>query len=403
MNKQDFPIFSNHPDLIYLDNAATTQKPQIVIDTERRFYESDNANVHRGLYDLSEKATQAYEDARSLVAHYFKAKPAEIIFTSGTTAGLNQLAHSLALDVLEDEYCTVLSTVLEHHASILPWQQAVRRTGSRLELVGVTQDLSLDLDDLKSKLEKYTVKILALTHISNVTGTITPIKEIARIVRNISPKTLIIVDGAQSAAHIDLDLHDLDVDFYCCSGHKIYGPTGIGVTYGKSELLQKIDPGNYGGGVISKVERLESTWANPPAKFEAGTPNIAGAIALGEAIRFLGKIGIEKIKSHEQEVANYLFAKLSDISDIQVFSPQAELSRSGVISFNHSQIHAHDLAQLLADKGVCVRAGHHCNQILMREVLKVPATVRASIAMYNDYSDVDLLIEALTDAIGEMS
>lgn len=400
MNKEDFPILNFHNELVYLDSAATSQKPQVVIDSLTNFYTFENANVHRGLYSLSEQATAKYEEARIIVAKHFGASPEEIIFTSGTTAGLNYVSLSLITDLINaGEDNVLLTSKMEHHASMLPIQQASVKNNIKIDYLGLDDNYQLDLEELEEKLKQGNVRALALTHMSNVLGTITPIATVVKLVRLLSPETIIIVDGAQYAPHYQLDLHKLDVDFYALSGHKMLGPTGIGVLYGKSELLRKMNPAIVGGGMINKVDYLQSSWADIPAKHEAGTPNIAGAIALAEAIRYLQKIGMHKVVAHEEELTSYLIAKLISIEGVSILGPESSQDRGGVISFNVDKIHAHDIAQLLAERNIAVRAGHHCNQILLRDVLKTSATVRASIYLYNDYQDIDKLASALVESI----
>lgn len=400
MNKEDFPILNFHNELVYLDSAATSQKPQVVIDSLTNFYTFENANVHRGLYSLSEQATAKYEEARIIVAKHFGASPEEIIFTSGTTAGLNYVSLSLITDLINaGEDNVLLTSKMEHHASMLPIQQASVKNNIKIDYLGLDDNYQLDLEELEEKLKQGNVRALALTHMSNVLGTITPIATVVKLVRLLSPETIIIVDGAQYAPHYQLDLHKLDVDFYALSGHKMLGPTGIGVLYGKSELLRKMNPAIVGGGMINKVDYLQSSWADIPAKHEAGTPNIAGAIALAEAIRYLQKIGMHKVVAHEEELTSYLIAKLISIEGVSILGPESSQDRGGVVSFNVDKIHAHDIAQLLAERNIAVRAGHHCNQILLRDVLKTSATVRASIYLYNDYQDIDKLASALVESI----
>ncbi len=400
MNKEDFPILNFHNELVYLDSAATSQKPQVVIDSLTNFYTFENANVHRGLYSLSEQATAKYEEARIIVAKHFGASPEEIIFTSGTTAGLNYVSLSLIPDlIIAGEENVLLTSKMEHHASMLPIQQASVNNNIKIDYLGLDDNYQLDLEELEAKLKQGNVRALALTHMSNVLGTITPIATVVKLVRLLSPETIIIVDGAQYAPHYQLDLHKLDVDFYALSGHKMLGPTGIGVLYGKSELLRKMNPAIVGGGMINKVDYLQSSWADIPAKHEAGTPNIAGAIALAEAIRYLQKIGMHKVVAHEEELTSYLIAKLISIEGVSILGPESSQDRGGVVSFNVDKVHAHDIAQLLAERNIAVRAGHHCNQILLRDVLKTSATVRASIYLYNDYQDIDKLAATLVESI----
>jgi cysteine desulfurase / selenocysteine lyase len=389
--KSNFPIFDNHPDLVYLDNGATTQKPQSVIDAISNYYENSNANVHRGIYDLSEESTEIYEMSRDVVARFINAQSSkEVIFTGGTTDSINFVGYSWVWqNVFEGD--TMLTTQMEHHANIIIWQQIAKyRTGVKLEYVSVKSNFELDLVDLEKKLSELKPKLLAITHVSNVLGTINPIKEIVEIKNRVSPDTRIFVDGAQAIAHIPVDVQELGVDFYVFSGHKMYAPMGTGVLWAKQEILEKeMSPFRFGGGMIVNVERDDSEWAELPDKFEGGTPNVAGAVGMVEAIRFILSIGWDKIINHEQELTRYALEKLSQMDNIKVFGPEAVESRIGVISFEIQDIHPHDIASILAENGVAVRAGHHCAHILARECLKTMATTRASLGVYNTKEDVE--------------
>lgn len=389
MNKNDFPIFANHPELVYLDSAATSQKPQAVIDCLAHYYQYSNANIHRGIYKLAEEATTLYESSREIAALHFGVEPHEIVFTPGATAGLNFVAFGVFEKNINPKD-TMLVTEMEHHSNLLPWQQIAMRKKARIEAVNV-KEYKLDLTDLQQKLEKLQPKLLAFTHVSNSLGTVNPVGEIVKMTRELSPSTIIIVDGTQAAPHLKLDLKKLDVDFYAIAGHKMLGPTGIGILYGKKQLLESMDPMITGGGMIRKVELKSAEWAPIPEKLEAGTPNIADAIALGEAIRYLNKTGMDKIIRHEQELTAYTLAKLNDISKLKVLGPENLEDRSGVFSITIEGIHPHDIAQVLDEENIAIRAGHHCNQVLMREVLHIPATARISTYLYNDYKDIDRL------------
>lgn len=399
--KLDFPILKKYPALAFLDSAASSQKPQVVIDRIKRFYAEENANVHRGIYKLSETSTEEYEQARSIVQKFINAKSAkEIIFTSGTTDSVNLVSHSwIKSNVGKGD--TLLVSEMEHHSNFIPWQQeALNLDGVNFEVVKVTENYELDLYDLEKKLKEFKPKLFAITHISNVLGTINPIKNIVELKNRISPETKIFIDAAQSISHIPIDVQDLGIDFLAFSGHKIYGPTGIGVLWGReNELLENMEPFRYGGGMIRKVTTEESTWCELPEKFEAGTPNISGAIGLGEALKYVGSIGFSKIMHHETQITNYLINKFQNINSVKIFGPQTCDNRTGVVSFSIDGIHPHDIAQILANNDVAVRAGHHCAQVLMRNVLKVAATTRASIGLYNDEEDIDRLVEAITKAI----
>lgn len=393
MNKSDFPIFITYPELVYLDSAATSQKPRQVIDALSNFYETSNANVHRGIYALSEKATAGYEQARETVAKFIGAESREIVFTSGTTESLNMLAYSLPVDS-----GTILVGEMEHHSNILPWQQLALRKGLQLKYVGMGQDFRLDLQQLRQLLQENEVKILALTHMSNTMGTINPLEQIVPMVREIRPECMIVVDAAQSVPHFPVDVKKLDVDFLVFSGHKMLGPTGIGVLYGKAKHLEGMEPFMTGGGMISKVEREHSLWAEIPHKFEAGTPPIAEAFGLKAAIDYLNMVGQQALQEHETELTAYFLDAIKSASNLTFYGPDTAAERGAVFSFNINNIHPHDLAQVLDEETIAVRAGHHCNQILMREVLEIPATVRASLYLYNEKSDIDKLIMGLEKA-----
>lgn len=390
--QRDFPILDqivNDEPLVYLDNAATTQKPTQVLEAIAAYYEKDNANVHRGVHTLAERATAAYEAARERVCSFIHAASTkEVLFTRGTTTGLNWVAR-YAESVLQpgDE---VLISVMEHHSNIIPWQEACKKTGARL-IYAYLKDGMLDLADFRSKLTEKT-RFVALAHVSNVLGVVNPIKEIAELVHQAN--ALLVVDGAQSVPHMKIDVQDLDVDFFAFSGHKMLGPTGIGVLYGKEELLEQMSPVEFGGEMIDFVYEQEATWKELPWKFEAGTPNIVGAIGLAAAIDYLDKIGMETVHQYEQELIAYVFPKLQAVEGLTIYGSEDLAQRSGVISFNLAGLHPHDVATALDYEGVAVRAGHHCAQPLL-SYLGVAATVRASFYMYNTKADCDKLVEAL--------
>ena len=390
--QRDFPILDqivNDEPLVYLDNAATTQKPTQVLEAIAAYYAKDNANVHRGVHTLAERATAAYEAARERVCSFIHAASTkEVLFTRGTTTGLNWVAR-YAESVLQrgDE---VLISVMEHHSNIIPWQEACKKTGARL-IYAYLKEGMLDLADFRSKLTEKT-RFVALTHVSNVLGVVNPIKEIAELVHQAN--ALLVVDGAQSVPHMKIDVQDLDVDFFAFSGHKMLGPTGIGVLYGKEELLEQMSPVEFGGEMIDFVYEQEATWKELPWKFEAGTPNIAGAIGLAVAIDYLDKIGMETVHQYEQELIAYVFPKLQAVEGLTIYGSEDLTQRSGVISFNLAGLHPHDVATALDYEGVAVRAGHHCAQPLL-SYLGVAATVRASFYLYNTKADCDKLVEAL--------
>ncbi|MBY5010357.1 cysteine desulfurase [Streptococcus suis] len=389
---KDFPIldqFVNDEPLVYLDNAATTQKPQQVLDVLADYYQHDNANVHRGVHTLSERATARYEAARQTVADFIHAKSSkEILFTRGTTTSLNWVAQ-FAREILQPDDEVIIS-VQEHHSNIIPWQQACQQTGAQLRYVYL-QDGEIDVEHLKSLLSSKT-KFVSIAHISNVLGAIAPIKQIATLVHEVG--AYLVVDGAQSTPHIAIDVQDLDVDFFAFSGHKMLGPTGIGVLYGKEEILNQMFPVEFGGEMIDFVYEQSATWKELPWKFEAGTPNIAGAIGLAAAIDYLNQIGMDRVREHEEELITYLWPKLKAIPGLTIYGSQDVAKRTGLVAFNLDHLHPHDVATALDYEGVAVRAGHHCAQPLLK-YLQVPATVRASFYIYNTKADCDKLVEAL--------
>lgn len=390
--REDFPILNqkvNDEPLVYLDNAATTQKPLTVLSAINDFYQQDNANVHRGVHTLAERATADYEATREKVRAFINAQSTkEILFTRGTTTSLNWVAQ-FAGQILTpaDE---VIITIMEHHSNIVPWQEIAQRTGATLKFVYL-KDGALDWTDLNEKISTKT-KFVSVAHVSNVLGCINPIKEIAALAH--AHGAYVVVDGAQSVPHMAVDVQELDVDFFAFSGHKMMGPTGIGVLYGKEELLQRFEPVEFGGEMIDFVYESHSTWTELPWKFEAGTPNITGAIGLGAAIDYINSIGIENIQQHERELVEYLLPKLKEIPGLTLYGPAEPRQRAGVIAFNLQGLHPHDLATALDMEGIAVRAGHHCAQPLLHD-LKVAATARASFYLYNTKADCDKLIEAL--------
>ena len=394
--RADFPILKrkvNDQPLIYFDNAATTQKPQSVIESIQYFYENYNANVYRGVHTLSGEATTAYEEAREKIAHFIGAREKEeVIFTKGTTASLNHLAQILASKVETGD--EILLTYMEHHSNIIPWQQLAKRKKAKLVYVELTEDGKIDLIDFKNKLNERT-KIVSFTHVSNILGTINPVQKMTELAHK--KKAIVIVDGAQAVPHFKVNMQELNIDFYAFSGHKMIGPTGIGVLYGKKEWLTTLEPAEFGGEMIELVKEEESTWASLPNKFEAGTPNISGAIGLGAAIDYLEAIGMDNIKNYEDELFAYLYGKLIKMNGLKVYGPKDLTNHSGVISFNLEEIHPHDLATALDLEGISIRAGHHCSQLLMRQ-LSVVATSRISLYFYNTKEEVDQLIQALEQA-----
>lgn len=390
--RKDFPILDqivNDEPLVYLDNAATTQKPKAVLEAVNRYYQEDNANVHRGVHTLAERATASYEAARETVRRFINASSTkEVLFTRGTTTGLNWIGR-FAEEILE-EGDEVLISIMEHHSNILPWQEACRKTGAKL-VYAYLKDGDLDLEDFREKLTDRT-KFVSIAHASNVLGVINPVQEIAQLVHE--KGAIVVVDGAQSVPHMKIDVQKLDADFFVFSGHKMAGPTGIGVLYGKEQYLNQMSPVEFGGEMIDFVYEQSATWKELPWKFEAGTPNMAGAIGLAAAIDYLEAIGMDAIERHEQDLIAYVFPKLQAIEGLKIYGSQDLAKRSGVISFNLGDLHPHDLATALDYEGVAVRAGHHCAQPLI-QYLEVPATARASFYLYNTKEDCDKLVEAL--------
>lgn len=392
--RKDFPILFqevNDEPLVYLDNAATTQKPTQVLDVLRDYYEHDNANVHRGVHTLAERATADYENSREKVRAFINAKEtAEVLFTRGTTTGLNWLARSYG-DAFIKEGDEIVISYMEHHSNIIPWQQLVERTGAVLRYLPLTDQGFIDMTAAKDIINEKTA-IVSLAYVSNVLGVINPIKELAEMAH--ANNAVMIVDGAQAAPHMAVDVQALDADFFAFSGHKMCGPTGIGVLYGKRQWLEQMEPVEFGGEMIDFVNLFDSTWKELPWKFEAGTPNIAGAIALGAAVDYLNEIGMENIHRYEQELVDYVLPKLHEIDGITTYGPQDPKHHTGVIAFNLDGIHPHDVATALDMEGIAVRAGHHCAQPLMN-YLNLPATARASFYFYNTKEDADRLIEAI--------
>lgn len=389
--KEQFPILNQeingHP-LVYLDSTATAQKPIQVIEAIKHYYENDNANVHRGVHTLGSRATTQYEDAREKVRKFINARSsAEVIFNRGTTSALNIVAHGYGRKHVS-EGDEILLTEMEHHSNLIPWQQVAKVTGASLKYIPMEEDGTITLEKVKETVTDRT-KIVAITHVSNVLGTTNPIKEIAKIAHDHG--AIIVVDGAQGAPHLKVDVQDMDCDFYAFSGHKMGAPTGIGVLYGKRELLDEMDPVEFGGEMIDFVELYDSTFKEPPWKFEGGTPIIAGAIGLGAAIDFLEEVGLDKIAKHERKLTDYANEQLQEIDDLTIYGPE---NRSAITTFNLGKVHPHDVSTVLDAYGIAIRAGHHCAQPLMKW-LDVTATARASFYLYNTMDDVDRLVEGL--------
>ncbi|WP_252503950.1 cysteine desulfurase [Sporosarcina sp. Marseille-Q4943] len=392
--RKHFPILdqeiNGHP-LVYLDSAATSQKPRQVIEAISDYYLHDNANVHRGVHTLGNRATDHYEGAREKVRKFINAKSTEeIIFNRGTTTALNMVAQSYGrANVGEGD--EIVITHMEHHANIIPWQQLAKEKGAILKYVVLEEDGTLSLDKVRQTVTDRT-KIVSMMYVSNVLGTMNPIKEVTEIAH--AHGAVMVVDGAQAAPHMKLDVQNLDCDFLAFSGHKMCGPTGIGVLYGKKELLNEMEPVEFGGEMIDFVGLYESTWKELPWKFEGGTPIIAGAIGLGAAIDFLEEIGLDQIERHEHELAGYAMEKMSTIDGLTIYGPLDPEKRAGIVTFNLDNVHPHDLATVLDMNGIAVRAGHHCAQPLMKW-LECSATARASFYLYNTEEDVDRLVEGL--------
>lgn len=392
--RRDFPILKrtmHGKPLVYLDSAATAQKPVAVLDAMRRYYEVSNANVHRGVYELAEEATAAYESARQKVAGFIGATPEETIFTRNATEAINLVAYAWGYQNIR-EGDNIALTHLEHHSNLVPWQILAQRVGAGLAFVDLQPDGSLDLESLDLHLQTGRVKLVASTYISNVLGTITPVAEIAR--RAHAHGAVLLIDGAQAVPHIPIDVRSLDVDFLAFTGHKMLGPMGIGVLYGRRELLEEMPPFLGGGEMIRRVNLEESSWNELPWKFEAGTPSVGDAVGLGAAVDYLNAVGMDAIAEHDTQLARYAMDRLQAVEGLQVHGPER---RGAVVAFTLEGIHPHDLASLLDEQGIAVRAGHHCAQPL-HDRLGVPATTRASFYLYNDESEVDKLVAGIAAA-----
>ena len=393
--RRDFPVLDqtvHGKPLVYLDNAATSQKPASVIETIVRYYESYNSNVHRGIHALSVEATERYEAARRKIAAFVGAgSEQEIVFTKNSTEAINLVAHSWARKFLKpgDE---IIVTETEHHSNIVPWQQAALHTGATFRYLPLRDHAApFDLEGLGSLITDRT-KLVAITHMSNVLGTITPVDEVARIAHDAG--ALLLVDGSQAVPHMPVDVTALDVDFFAFTGHKMLGPTGIGVLYGRADLLDKMDPFLTGGDMISTVTMERSLWNALPYKFEAGTPNIAQAIGLGAAVDYLETLGMESVRAHERELTQYAIEKLNAVDGLTLYGPDDASNKGGVLAFNIGDIHPHDLGQVLDSEGIAIRAGHHCAQPLMA-ALGVGSTARASLYIYNVEEEIDSLVSAI--------
>jgi cysteine desulfurase/selenocysteine lyase len=395
-HKADFPLLATRPELHYLDSAATSQKPSAVLDAIRQYYENDNANPHRGAYDLSARATQRYLDARERVADFLGViDTSTLIFTRGTTEALNLVATSWGRTHLKKGE-EIIITGMEHHANFVPWQQLAIASHAKLRICELTPDGHIDIAKLTKLLGSKT-RVVAFSHVSNALGTINPVADIVELVQNKAPHAITVVDGAQAAPHMRVRIEELGVDFYAFSGHKMLGPMGIGGLVGKRALLEEMPPYQMGGDMIEFVGDDKTTWNVLPHKFEAGTPNVADAVGLAAACDYLDGIGMDKVRAHELELIASMMVRLAGVTGVRMYGPKELEQRSGVVSFTVDGIHPHDLSTVLDQGGVCIRAGHHCAQPLMRR-LNVPATARASVYVYNDTSDVDALIDGIERA-----
>ena len=401
--RKDFPIFErtvrDGKKLIYLDSGATSQKPISVIDAEMDFYRFHNAAVHRGAHQLAEEATDAYEGARSLVAAFIGASDDEVVFTKSATESLNLLAYAIGNAERGSRYFLqpgdeVVVTEMEHHANLIPWQQLCKRTGAILKWFSIDDEGRLDLSAIESVITSKT-KVVALTHQSNVLGTVNPLSAVVELAHSVG--AVVILDACQSIPHMAMDVVQLGIDFLAFSAHKALGPTGVGVLWGRSELLEELPPFLYGGSMIESVTMTDATWAPAPRKFEAGVPNMAQVVGLGAAVNYLSGIGMQAIHDHEVMLTMHLISGLQKISDVRIFGPTTNIMRGGTVSFACEGIHPHDLGQFLDSQGIAVRTGHHCAWPLNRK-LGVAATTRASVYLYNDMSDIDALLSGIVGA-----
>ena len=393
--REEFPILDqkiNGEDLIYLDNAASTQKPKAVINAIKDYYENDHSNVHRGVHTLSVRATEAYENARVKVTEFLNSpNNHQIIFTKGTTDSINLIATSITSLINEND--EILITAMEHHSNIVPWQELCKRTGAVLKIIPINENGEILIDDYKDMVSAKT-KLISVVHLSNTLGTINPIEDIIKIAK--SHDVITVIDGAQAAGHLPIDVQQLDCDFYLFSGHKIFGPTGIGVLYGKEEILNRIDPYQYGGEMILKVTFEETTYNSLPHKFEAGTPNIAGAVGIGASIDFINSLDRDLCHEYEMSLHDYALNQLEQIDGIRIIGKSSH--KSAIISFVIDGMHPHDIGTIINQKGIAVRTGHHCTMPLM-DFYEIPGTVRASFSIYNNHSEIDKLIDAIKLAI----
>ena len=401
--RKDFPIFErtirDGKRLVYLDSGATSQKPWAVINAESDFYSKHNAAVHRGAHQLAEEATDAYEGARAIVAEFLGAQDNEIIFTKSATESINAVAYAMGNAEPGNRFAltasdSIVVTEMEHHANLIPWQQLAKRTGAQLKWFKVNQDSRLDLSNIDQVITADT-KVVALTHQSNVLGTINPLDAIVKRAHEVG--AVVVLDACQSVPHMRVNVVELDVDFLAFSGHKSVGPTGVGILWGKSELLSELPPFLTGGSMVTAVTMESATWAEAPQKFEAGVPNMAQAVGLGAALNYLSNIGMDAIAEHERYLTGYALDKLLQIPGLRIVGPQDNVDRGAALSFTIKDIHPHDVGQYVDSQGIAVRTGHHCAWPLTK-IMNVPATTRASFYLYNDEQDVDALVEALLGA-----
>ena len=398
--RKDFPILKtlmNGKPLVYLDSAATSQKPRQVVNAVSKHYKRYNANIHRGIYKISEEATEAYVKSKETFAKFVNAGSyKEVVYCRNTTEAINLVALSLGEDTIK-EGDTILLTAMEHHSNIVPWKLLADRKKAKLEFAQLKDNAFVDMDDYKVKLES-NPKIVAFTHVSNVLGTINDAKEMTKLAHEHGAK--VVIDGAQSAPHMPVDIKDIGCDFYACSSHKMLGPSGVGVLYGKEELLDSMRPLYGGGDMIRSVTFEECTWNDLPWKFEAGTPNIEGAVGFGAAMKYLKKTGMHNIREHEKQITQYALKRLQEVGGVRMFGPaSADIDRkAGVIAFSIDGVHAHDTAQIFDSEGVAIRSGHHCAMPLVTQLLKEPAVARMSFYLYNNEADVDRAIEAIDRA-----
>ncbi|MGB7705785.1 MAG: cysteine desulfurase [Nitrososphaeraceae archaeon] len=395
--RNDFPIFKkkiNGKDLVYLDNASTTQKPYSVINSITDFYSNYNSNIHRAVYQLAEEATELYEQSRKKIANFINVCPEEIIFTRNTTESINLIAHSWARSNLKKDDVIAI-TEIEHHSNIVPWQILCQEIGTRLDYVGIDENGFLDVEYLIELISSRKIKLVSISHMSNVLGTIVPIERIIKTAHQYDIP--VIVDGAQSVPHMPVDAKNLDCDFLVFSAHKMLGPTGVGVLYAKKEFLEKMKPFMGGGDMIKEVFKFHTNYNEVPYKFEAGTPNIADVVGFGAAVDYLEKIGMENIRKHEIYLTKYALESMQSLKYITIYGPMDSKFRGGVISFNIADIHPHDLATIMNDHGIAIRSGHHCAQVLMQR-LDVPATSRASFYIYNTKEEIDKFVNAIKEA-----